>query len=81
MENKTSQVVRRKEALERYHSLTSPLVPLQTVQQQEHAKQEVRLNASMRLDYIKNRGSKVYALDTNQSFSDLKAGAILYQIP
>ena len=62
MENKKPQTTNRKETLERYHSLTSPLVPLQTVQMQEHAKQEVRHNASMRLDYIKNRGSKVYAL-------------------
>jgi hypothetical protein len=67
--------------MQRYHSMTSPLVPLSAAQQQDHLKQELRLNASMRLDCIKNRSSKVYALDSSTSNSDLKAGAILYQIP
>jgi Ni,Fe-hydrogenase maturation factor len=35
----------------------------------------------MKLDCIKNRNSKVYALDASQSFSELKAAATLYQIP
>lgn len=35
----------------------------------------------MRLDCIKNRGSKVYALDTSITFPELKAAATLYQIP
>lgn len=35
----------------------------------------------MKLDCIKNKGSKIYALDTSISFSELKAGAAIYQIP
>ena len=44
-------------------------------------KDELRRNVSMKLDCIKNRGSKIYALDNTISYSDLKAGAVLYQIP
>ena len=68
MEHSNSQVIKRKEALEKYHNMTSPLVPLHVAQQQEQAKQEIRLNASLRLDCIKNRSAKLSTLE-NQSFS------------
>ena len=81
MENKSPpQLSSRTETLQRYHSMTSPLVQLQALQKQESLKQELRNNASMRLDHIKNRNSKLYAIDTN-SQNELKASAILYQIP
>lgn len=35
----------------------------------------------MRLDCIKNRGCKFFALDASQSFPELKAAATLYRIP
>lgn len=35
----------------------------------------------MKLDCIKNRGSKIYAVDNSLSYAELKAGATLYQIP
>ena len=40
----------------------------------------MRLNASLRLDCIKNRGSGVHELN-NSSYGELKAGAVLYQVP
>jgi hypothetical protein len=81
MENKATQPLpTRTETLQRYHNLTSPLVALQAAQQQESLKQEFRNNASMRLEHIKNRSSKIYALDSN-SQAELKASSILYQIP
>lgn len=81
IENKPSKSIpSRTETLQRYHSLTSPLVPLQTAQLQDSLKHELRHNTSMRLDCIKNRNSKIYALESS-SFSELKAGAIVYQIP
>ena len=62
MENNSSQKIKRKNLLQKYHALSSPLVSLTTAKQNKQAAQEVRLNASMRLDSIKNR-TKVYALD------------------
>lgn len=44
----------KKELLRKYHSLTSPLQPLHAQQ----ASSEVKLNASLRLDCIKNRSTK-----------------------
>lgn len=35
----------------------------------------------MKLECIKNRGSKNYVLDNSASFCELKANAVLYQIP
>ena len=80
MENLEKSQVASKETLQRYHGMTSPLVALTTAQHQSKVKQEVRLNASLRLDCIKNRNSKVYELQ-NSSYSELKASAILYQVP
>ncbi len=83
MENKTTVLSQchSESILRKYHQMTSPLVSLQSVKRQDHLKEELKHNASMRLDCIKNRGSKVFALDASQSFSELKAAATLYQIP
>ena len=35
----------------------------------------------MKLDSIKQRSNKLFAIDTTTSMNELKAGAILYQIP
>lgn len=72
---------RSENILKKYHQLTSPLVSLQSAKRQELMKDELRQNVSMKLDCIKNRGSKIYALDNTISYSNLKAGAVLYQIP
>jgi len=54
---------------------------MHTVKQQECLKDELKNNVNTKLENIKNRGSKLYALDTSLSFSELKASSILYQIP
>jgi hypothetical protein len=83
MENKSNSLSPSgsENILKKYHQLTSPLVSMQSVKKQEVMKEELRHNVSMKLDCIKNRGSKVYALNSSISFSELKAGATLYQIP
>jgi hypothetical protein len=83
MENKSSVLSQchSESILRKYHQMTSPLVSLQSAKRQDHLKEELKHNASMRLDCIKNRGSKVFALNASQSFSELKAAATLYQIP
>lgn len=35
----------------------------------------------MRLDCIKQKSNKVFAIDTNTANTELKAGAVLYQVP
>jgi hypothetical protein len=72
---------RSENVLKKYHQMTSPLVSLQSVKRQDLMKEELRQNVSMKLDCIKNRGSKIYALDSSISYTELKAGAALYQIP
>ena len=62
MENNSSQKIKRKDLLQKYHTLSSPLVSFNSAQKHQQAAQEVRLNASMRLDSIKNK-AKVYAID------------------
>ena len=59
MENSSTHSLKKKDVLQHYHNLTSPLSSLHLVHQKEQAAQEVRLNASVRLDSIKTRGSKV----------------------
>lgn len=81
MENKAVSPSRSESILKKYHQLTSPLVSLQAVKRQDTMKEELRQNVSMKLDCIKNRGSKLYALDTTLSYPQLKAAASLYQIP
>lgn len=72
---------RSENILKKYHQITSPLVSMQSAKKQDFMKEEMRQNVGMKLDCIKNRSSKIYALDTTISYSDLKAGATLYQIP
>ncbi len=85
MENRTATInlssSRSENILKKYHQLTSPLVSLHSAKKQDLMKEEVRQNVGMKLDCIKNRGNKIYALDTTIPYSDLKAGAALYQIP
>ena len=80
MENNSIHHAKKKDVLQHYHNLTSPLSSLQLANQKEQAAQEVRLNASVRLDSIKTRGSKVQT-QRAESFADLKAASVLYQIP
>ncbi len=85
MENKNNTGTlcssRSQNILKKYHQITSPLVSLQAAKKQDLMKDQMRQNVGMKLDCIKNRSSKIYALDTTVSYSDLKAAATLYQIP
>jgi hypothetical protein len=49
--------------LKKYHQLTSPIANLQIVKQREGIREEIKNNVSMKIDYLKNRGGKVYTLN------------------
>lgn len=70
MEKPARELTQRSETLlKKYHQLTSPIVSLSTSKQQDSLKEELKRNVSMKLDCIKNRGSKIYALDAATSYA------------
>ena len=76
-----SKNCRSEALLRKYHQLTSPLVSLNTSKRQEGAKEELRKNASLRLNAMRNGKTSVYSLEGSDSMADLKASAAVYQIP
>ena len=54
---------------------------LQASKKQDSAKDELKKNASMRLNAIKSGKTSVYSLEGQTSMTDLKASAAVYHIP